>query len=209
MTDWLAWHAGYDDPHSSLARRLPVVQELLEDVFSAYEGGRLRLLSLCAGEGRDVLPLVERWCGRTRLSGRLIEHDARLVRQAQAVLASNRIPGIEVLCGDAGRPESYVGAVPADLVVACGIFGNVDDGDVRRVIRTLPALCAEGGQVIWTRHRRAPDLTPAIRSWFAEAGFEEQAFRSPGPGEFSVGRHRLARTPEHVELPDVLFTFTR
>lgn len=96
MTDWLAWHAGYDDPHSSLARRLLVVQRLLDDVFSAYEGGRLRLLSLCAGDGRDVLTLVDRWRRRIELNGRLIEHDARLVRQAGAVLACNRISGIEV-----------------------------------------------------------------------------------------------------------------
>ena len=30
--------------------------------------------------------------------------------------------------------------------------------------------------MIWTRHRRPPDLTPRIRAWFPSAGFEELAF---------------------------------
>lgn len=30
--------------------------------------------------------------------------------------------------------------------------------------------------VIWTRHRRLPDLTPRIRAWFTDAGFDEVAF---------------------------------
>ena len=33
--------------------------------------------------------------------------------------------------------------------------------------------------MIWTRHRREPDLTPQIRAWFTGAGFEELAFGSP------------------------------
>ena len=30
--------------------------------------------------------------------------------------------------------------------------------------------------MIWTRHRRPPDLTRQVRAWFAESGFEEIAF---------------------------------
>jgi hypothetical protein len=46
--------------------------------------------------------------------------------------------------------------------------------------------------VIWTRHRRAPDLTPRLREWFAHAGFKEVAFGSPdASGLRSVGVHRL------------------
>ena len=34
--------------------------------------------------------------------------------------------------------------------------------------------------MIWTRHRREPDLTPQIRDWFPASGFEEIAFDAPG-----------------------------
>jgi hypothetical protein len=69
-----------------------------------------------------------------------------------------------------------VGAVPADLVLVCGVFGNISDDDVKTTVLALPTLCAHGGTVIWTRHRREPDLTGAIRTWFKEAGFVERAF---------------------------------
>ena len=110
---------------------------------------------------------------------------------------------------DAGLTDAYVGAVPADVVLACGIFGNSSDADVERTVRSLPQLCAEGGRVIWTRHRWEPDLTPAIRRWFAEAGFEELAFGSGGPESWSVGLH-VSRTPAQPLQPaERLFTFVR
>ena len=39
------------------------------------------------------------------------------------------------MCGDASTTSAYRGAVPADLVLACGIFGNVSDEDIQRAAR--------------------------------------------------------------------------
>jgi hypothetical protein len=33
--------------------------------------------------------------------------------------------GVEVITGDASIPSAYDGAVPADLVLVCGVFGNI------------------------------------------------------------------------------------
>jgi hypothetical protein len=55
----------------------------------------------------------------------------------------------------------------------------------------MPSFCAPGGTVIWTRHRRPPDLTPAVREWFAQAGFTEESYVAPEPYVLSVGSHRL------------------
>jgi hypothetical protein len=77
---------------------------------------------------------------------------------------------------------------------------------VRRTIAALPRLAAPGATVIWTRHRRAPDLTPAIRAWFGGAGFAEVAFTSPGPDGFAVGVHRLVDPPLPFR-PGPLFAF--
>jgi hypothetical protein len=81
--------------------------------------------------------------------------------------------------------------VPADLVLACGVLGNISDRDARSTIDALPMLCASAATVIWTRHRRPPDLTPRIRSWLAEAGFDEVAFTPIAGGVASVGVHRF------------------
>jgi hypothetical protein len=75
-------------------------------------------------------------------------------------------------------------------------------GDVR-----LPSLCAPGALVLWTRHRLPPDLTPAIRSWFAGAGFREESFDTSHDGFMSVGAHRLTGEPAALVPGQRLFTF--
>ena len=83
------------------------------------------------------------------------------------------------------------GDVPADLVLVCGVFGNISREDISRTIQALPGFCRMGSEVIWTRHRRPPDATPSIRAEFAAAGFTEVAFEAPDDYVLAVGRHRL------------------
>jgi hypothetical protein len=70
-------------------------------------------------------------------------------------------------------------------------------------------MCAPGATVIWTRHRRPPDLTGQIRSWFAAAGFDEVAFDAPEtPTMTGIGVHRLTAAGPVARLPaGRLFTF--
>jgi hypothetical protein len=119
------------------------------------------------------------------------------------------LTGICVNHADAGTSSVYAGAVPADLVLMCGVFGNIADADVRRAIATLPQLCAPGALVVWTRHRRHPDLTPRIRNWFADSGFEERDFTAPGHRTYSVGAHRFRGAPVSLVEERRLFTFMR
>jgi hypothetical protein len=91
---------------------------------------------------------------------------------------------------------NYADALPADVLLLCGIFGNVSDADIQRTAQAAPALCAPGATVIWTRHRRPPDLTPQIRAWFQASGFEEVAFDTPGTEALTgVGVGRLTVPP--------------
>ena len=52
-----------------------------------------------------------------------------------------------------------------------------------------------------------PDLTPAIRSWFAAAGFREEAFDTSHDGLMSVGAHRMTGEPAALMPGQRLFTF--
>jgi hypothetical protein len=131
------------------------------------------------------------------------------VLAARARAAGSGLSRVEVVCGDAGTTDAYVGAVPADLLLVCGIFGNVCDADVEGTVRALPQLCAPGATVVWTRHRRPPDLTPSIREWLRETAFEELAFESPGPGGWSVGAHRFAGQTRPLRPGERLFAFIR
>jgi hypothetical protein len=130
------------------------------------------------------------------------------VAAARAGAASAGLAGIEVLCADASTTDAYAGAPRADLLMLCGIFGNISDDDIHNTVRLAPVLCAPGAAVIWTRHRREPDLTPTVRSWFTESGFEEVAFDVPDGYVFTVGTVRFTGEPVAFRPSERLFTFT-
>jgi hypothetical protein len=208
VKDWVAWHAAYDDPSSSLSVRLRLVRAHLSEAIHRAPAGRVRLLSLCAGQGHDVLGILPGHPRRDDVSAVLVEADADNAGLAVRRAAEAGLPQVEVRRADASRVGNFADAVPADVLLLCGIFGNVSEQDIKRTIGAAPALCAPGATVIWTRHRRAPDLTPHIRAWFAEAGFNEITFDAPATSAMTgVGVSQLGDVPA-VTLPSQpLFTF--
>jgi hypothetical protein len=179
------------------------VQRHIRGAFDACAPGPIRLVSLCAGQGHDVIGALGGHPRAADVRARLVELNADNVVQARANAPGN----VEVVCGDASSTSVYAGAVPAEVVLANGVFGNISDANIEHTVNSLPSLCAPNATVVWTRHRRPPDMTPAIRAWFASAGFDEVAFEAPDGFIFGVGVHRLAREPDPF-APDVtLFEF--
>jgi len=205
VTDWAAWHTPYDDPDSALSHRLRAVRAEVASGLDRASEGPVRLLSLCAGRGLDVLPLLSVHARGPDVRGRLIELDARNVEVSRSLAPD----GIEVPRADAGSTDTYIDAVPADLLLLCGIFGNISDEDVARTAGAVPQLCAPGATVVWTRSTHAPDLTPAVRKWFAEAGVVETAFVTEGAGGWAVGAGTFHGQPQPLVPGCRLFTFTR
>jgi methyltransferase family protein len=207
MTDWLAWHRAYDDPGSVQARRLTIVRSRIGESLEALGAGA-RVLSLCAGDGRDLIPeLAVR--SENGVEAVLVELDAELAASAAASAASAGLRDVDVRAADASLPESFSDALPVDLLLLCGIFGNVPDDDIRRTIFAVPAILRPGGLVIWTRGRRdGVDLRPSVRRWVAEAGLAEVAYDGE-PELFGVGVARAGDAAAHPALPDRLFTFFR
>lgn len=208
--DWVAWHAPYDQPGSRLARRLAVVQEQLRRVLDDRRG-EVTLISMCAGQGRDVIPVLSAHPRREGLRALLVELDERNVAIACDAATSAGLQRVEVRCADAALSESYLDYVPADIILACGIFGNISHDDIKRMVEHLPMLAARDATVLWTRGRFSPDdRTPdEIRRWFADAGFKEIAFDAPADSMFSVGVNRLVADPLPYERGVRLFTFFR
>jgi hypothetical protein len=67
-----------------------------------------------------------------------------------------------MVTGDAFLTSQYADLAPADLVLACGLSGNMTDASVERTIGYWTRLCAAGGTVVWTRARREPYLVLRI-----------------------------------------------
>ncbi len=205
---WWEWHKPYQDPSAALSMRRSAVVRYLRDALDRCPPGPIALISLCAGRGRDVTTVLSDHPRRADVTARLVELDPRNVRIAEQGTAALEGPTVVVVRADAGVTNAYVGAVPADVVLVCGVFGNISPSDIEHTIDLLPSLCAPGAAVIWTRHRRPPDLTPMIRSRFESAGFAERGYDGPTGLYFGVGVHELVGAPRPIEPGRRLFTFT-
>jgi Putative methyltransferase len=208
MRDWAAWHEAYDDPSSFLNVRLRKVGERLSEAIDAAPAGPVHLVSLCAGQGRDVIGVLPGHPRRDDVDAVLVESDPRNAKAARRAAAQAALGQVEVREADAAAVAGFADVLPADVLLLCGIFGNVSDEDIKFTVAAASAMCRPGGTAIWTRHRRPPDLTPQIRAWFAASGFEELAFDELDTEDrlMSVGANRLRRAT--TSLPDrALFTF--
>jgi hypothetical protein len=196
VKDWVEWHEAYDDPSSALSARLQLVQAQLAGAIDRVPPGPVRLVSLCAGQGHDVIGVLSGHPRRDDVSAILVEADPANAEVARVNAAAAGLAQVDVRLADASQVASFADALPADVLMLCGIFGNVSETDIERTITAAPAFSAPGGTVIWTRHRRAPDLTPRIRALLTAGGFEEVAFGSPESApQIGVGAARFHGTP--------------
>jgi hypothetical protein len=207
--DWEAWHAAYDDPSSLLSARLRRVRQRLSEAIDRASPGPVRLVSLCAGQGRDVIGVLPGHPRRDDVRAVLVEANPRLAQAARGAATKAGLAQVEVREADAAAVANFADALPTDVLLLCGIFGNVSEEEIKRTVEASAAMCTPGATVIWTRHRLPPDLTPQVRAWFAASGFDELAFEVGPDTMMGLGANRLRR-PATAGLPDgPLFAFRR
>ncbi|MFF4693580.1 SAM-dependent methyltransferase [Streptomyces sp. NPDC001307] len=204
--DWQKWQDQYDTADSPLARRLATVQERIRLALEECPPGPLQVVSLCAGQGRDLLGVLPGHPRRQDVRARLLELDPRNVDVAAEAARSAELHGIEAIAADAALLDHYDGMVPADVVLICGVFGNIVDRDIERTINACTQLCKAGGRVIWTRNRKTPDRVPLICDWFEERGFEREWVTAPDELQ-AVGVHRFGGQSQSLQTGTRLFTF--
>lgn len=206
--DWFDWHAGYAPGSGShLVRRLAVVQRVLSDAFTAAAPGPLQVGSLCAGQGDDLLGVLAGHERTSDVTALLVEADDRNVQAGTQRATDLGFDQVEFLVGDAGNTSALAAIVPCDVLLLCGMFGNISMDDIARTIATMPTVLAPGATVIWTRRSVPNDLTPAIRATFAEHRFTEIDFVNPDDDKFTVGSQRLDGEPQRYEPGRHLFEF--
>lgn len=212
LRDYDAWHTWYDDPDSGLSWRLSLVQQYITETLNRRQGP-LRVVSACAGDGRDLIGVLSQRPDASRVQTALLEIDGRIAERARTSAAQAGLGSVTVKQSDAALTESYVGLVPADLVLLVGIFGNISDDDIRRTIAMSPQLCAPEAAVIWSRGRD-PDIggdkNDRVRDWFASAGFVEVHYATRDTGSLpAVGLMRYDGPVQPLLPGRRMFTFTR
>lgn len=212
--DWYGWHDDYTRSGSTLAKRLTAVQDRVRAALDTAPAGQLRVVSVCAGQGRDLLEVLADHPRREDVTARLVELDPRNAQVARARAAASGLDRVEVVVGDAGLTDRYADLAPADLVLVCGVFGNVADNDIHRTVVHCAQLCRPGGVVVWTRgrvfddDREARDLVPRICEWYEAAGFIREWVSDPAE-KYGVGVHRYAGEPRPLATGARMFTFVR
>src|SRR5690242_15834851 len=99
--DWRAWHDEYDLPGTAMARRLRVVQTRIRAVLDSSPPGPLRVVSLCAGQGRDLLGVLADHPRRDDVRARLVELDPRNTTVAKESARAVGLDHVEVVTADA------------------------------------------------------------------------------------------------------------
>jgi hypothetical protein len=81
--DWYEWHDLYDTE--------PVLQQRLEIIaysLKASPDGAIRIVSVCAGDGRDLLGTLKNHPRAKDVSARLVEINLNLVERGRATIES-------------------------------------------------------------------------------------------------------------------------
>jgi hypothetical protein len=207
-TDWVAWHHVYDDPESKHSDRLRQVQAHLSEALDRQPAGEIRIVVPCAGQGRDLLGVLVDHPRRHEVVATLVELDPRNVGIARSAAAQLGESQVVVVCGDAGRTAAYEGGVPASIVVLSGFFDYLTTKDLRRLIASLPAFCADDATVLWARRTNAQRLlAPEIRAEFDAAGFVEVESAIPPSDRVHIGVERFTGTPRPLPADARIFTF--
>ncbi|MDZ8186955.1 MAG: class I SAM-dependent methyltransferase family protein [Nostoc sp. ChiSLP02] len=190
--DWYEWHDLYNT-EPKLQQRLEIVREYIAYSLNASPDGTIRIVSVCAGDGRDLLGVLKNHHRAKDVRARLVEINPDLVERGRATIESLGLSKqIEFINGDATLSSNYIGAVPADIAIACGVFGNLpDEGELSRLLDNLSFLSKPGTFVLWTRgHSQGIPHSDNVRRIFSKSGFEEVNFKLTATGDMGVGIHR-------------------
>jgi hypothetical protein len=165
---------------------------------------------MCAGQGRDVIPVLERHPRRNDVRAALLEIDPDNVAFARASAAKAGLRQVEVHEVDASNSDPYAPFVPAEILLACGVFGNISNADLEGTVRKLSMLCREGAAVIWTRHWKQPEVIASIQEWFSESGFRNLSWVAlENERKMGIGVAQLIGPPQPYMPGLRFFTFVR
>jgi hypothetical protein len=136
----------------SYQQRLLLVQRHLSESLDVAPCGTVRILSMFAGDGRDVVNVLGKHPRRGEVLAWLVERNSQSVASGIRRSAEVGLGTVTTfLEKDATQYAAYHGLAPAHIVLLCGVWGHVPIRERGELIQALASLCAPGGVVIWTR----------------------------------------------------------
>jgi SAM-dependent methyltransferase len=191
--------------------RLRAVQDHFASSLDDASPRPVRVLSLCAGDGRDVMGVLESHARREDVRAWLVELDRRSVNAG--IEKRNRLGlgrQVEFVHADATDFATYKNIVPCDVVLVCGVWGHVRPEDRLRLVQALAAFCKPGGVVIWSRGlKRGQRRFTELQALFERNSFERVRESITSDNKWGVSTHRYVGQPIQVPATGRIFNFER
>jgi hypothetical protein len=207
---WTGWPAeAYT--RERFQQRLLAVQQQLRTNLDEAAAGPVKLISLCAGDGRDVVGVLETHERRSDVSAWLVELDHQSV---SAGIRQASIAGLEAsvhfVNADATDCRTYQRMAPADIVLACGVWGHVPAHERASLVCALAGLCKARGVVTWTRGVSAGiTRLNEIEFLFARPKWERVHTTITADKKWAVATYRYAGPPVELLQTGRIFNFQR
>jgi amino acid adenylation domain-containing protein len=193
--DWNQWHADYQTS-PSLQARLKSVCEQIAVALNDCAPGPINVISICAGDGRDLLMSLRDHPRREDVIATLIDQDPHSLARGREMAGEFGLETrLRFLEADASLSKSYAEAGQADLVLMSGFLGHLPHQDALNLIGCLPMLCKKGARVVWNRHlvlHEGAEQVARIRSHFRNCLFEELHFQTTADDGFAIGCARFS-----------------
>lgn len=190
--DWLQWHKEYDT-WPDLQKRLLLVQSHISGCLTSLPPGPINVISVCAGDGRDLCGVLSVHERARDVTARLVEINPELTQRGTAAIDAARLGNVmSFLLADATQFGTYVSMAPADLIVMAGVFGNVRPTELAHLVDGLPCLCRPGAFVVWTRHGTIYDGAATLRNMrerLSQTGFVGVVEDVTSNTGFVIGTH--------------------
>jgi amino acid adenylation domain-containing protein len=188
---WTDWYRLYE-AGMGLTGRLNLVRSQVAAALDERPPGPFYLTSICAGDGRDVIPVVAEHRRAAEIDAGLIDLDAEaLERGRQTAEEAGMAERFHFRCADATQAASYQGLPAADLLIVSGVLGHLNKAGLAQLAASLPMLLKPGGHLLWSRHQvlhRGAEHIAYFRGKLAAAQFEEVFFQPASSEGFVVGR---------------------
>jgi hypothetical protein len=207
IDNWSNWHNEYENENSELNARKRAVQAEVFALAAKCQPGPITIISICGGQGREVIGALEHHPRRADVRGRIVELDEDNAAFARSTARKAGI-GIEVFAGDASLAASYAGLPPADIVVISGVFGHLSNSDRVSLISFVRQIVKTGASVVYTFFRWDEEQVQQLRSYFSDQQFEEGAFETlDGKYKFIIARAQYSGAPLPFDAGAKVFNF--
>ena len=196
---WTEWHEeAYNDINSLPYQRTEIVKDLINKYLSEIDKD-IVVISIGAGQSRDILPVLIGRKDNDRITTYLIDTDIECLNYAKNYAKDNNIINVHIVDMDGSLVKNYKDIPKADLIIFCGMMTQKNTDEVKKLANNIKLICNKDAQIIWSRHGYDKDYSTPFRNVFNENFYKELDFYISHKEPFFICRNIIMSNPLNIE----------